>query len=61
MKKNKKNMPETTKPTKSVKNLEKEVKDFYEKLGLSSENANASVEFSFFDKVDVFYSSCAGV
>ena len=61
MKKSEKKVSEAINPTDSAEVFEKEVKDFYEKLGLTRETTNSSIEFSFFDKADVSYSSCAGV
>lgn len=60
----KKNEKKTLKPqsaTNPTDRFQEEVEAFYTKLGVTPKNIDASIEFSLFDKVDVSYSSCAGV
>lgn len=41
--------------------FQKNIEAFYKKLELALRNTNVPLDFSFFDKVDVTYSSCAGI
>ena len=61
MKKNEKKVLKPKPAINPTDQFKEGVEAFYTKLGVSPKNIDASIEFSLFDKVDVSYSSCAGV
>lgn len=61
MKKTGKKSLSAIKTAADARQFEKEVRAVYKKLGLPAKNSTAPGEASFFDKVEVFYCSCAGV